>query len=119
MNLISKMNNRIEIWRNTQVDTDLGMTIEPELLKKVWADVIPQQSGSIANEAGNTISNTTKFRIKIIMVKNYFYLQRGFTAMDITINFFLINGLRYDIEYIIPDFNKNAYLDISAVLKGE
>lgn len=49
MNLISKMNNRIEIWRNTQVDTDLGMTIEPELLKKVWADVIPQQSGSIVD----------------------------------------------------------------------
>ncbi len=107
MNLISKMNNRIEIWRNTRVDTDLGVTIKPELLKKVWADVIPQQSGSIANEAGNTISNTTKFRIKI--------RKTDIKADD----FLLVNGLRYNIEYIIPDFNKNAYLDIAAVLKGE
>lgn len=107
MNLISKMNNRIEIWRNARVDTDLGVTIEPKLLKKVWADVIPQQSGNVTNEAGNTISNTTKFRIKI--------RKTGIKADD----FLLIAGLRYDIEYIIPDFNKNAYLDIAAVLKGE
>lgn len=105
--LASKLNNRIEIWRNIPVENELGFTYIPVLLRKVWADVVPQNSGSLKEEAANTVSNTTKFKIK---------MRKNDVKSD---DFLKIDGLECSIDYIIKDFNRNSFIEISASLKVE
>lgn len=106
MSLASKLNNRIEIWGKIKEETDLGITYEEQLLKKVWADVKPI-SGSSSSESGNTTSTSVKFKIRI-------------RKTDIsTDNWIIYNGMRYEIDYVYQDFNRNSFLDVEARLKGE
>lgn len=106
MSLASKLNNRIEIWGQIREEIDLGITYEEKLLKKVWADIKPI-SGSSSSESGNTVSTSVKFKMRI---------RKTEISAD---NWIMHSGLRYEIEYIYPDFNRNSFLDIETKLKGE
>jgi head-tail adaptor len=102
--LASQLNNRIEIWRDVKTEGDLGDTLEPILLKKVWADMIPT-GGSLKDGDGDTEYNEGNFKIKV---------RKGdFKTSD----WIIYQGQRYDIKYILPNFNKNNYMEIHAVIR--
>lgn len=104
--LASKLNNRIEIWGNTLIESPLGDSTEETLIKKVWADIAPT-GGSLKNGDGNTEYSEVKAKIKI-------------RKTDISDkNWIIYQGLRYDIDYILPNFDKNHYLDIFTTLNLE
>ena len=105
-NLASKLNNRVEIWGNKKVETSLGDSTEEGLIKKVWADIAPT-GGSLKNGDGETEYSEGSFKIKVRKTK-----------IDPD-NWIIYKGLRYDIKYILPNFDRNTYLDIYAVLKIE
>lgn len=96
--LASSLNNRIEIWGEVKKDTPLGEGIEEVLIKKVWADMIPQSGNTSNGPGGTTVSNS---KIKAKMRK---------TELEPS-NFIIFKGLRYEIEYILPDFNKNQFIE--------
>lgn len=100
-NLSSRLNNKIELWCEEKVKTDIGNTVEKKLIKKVWADIAPNNSSrSVANGPGDTKITNTKLKARI-------------RKTDIsTSNYIVFQSKRYEIEYVLPDFNKNAFMDI-------
>ncbi|MGL6063760.1 MAG: phage head closure protein [Fusobacteriaceae bacterium] len=104
--LSSKLNNRIEIWGNLKVDSDLGMTIAESFIKKVWADIIPL-SGTIQTGEANTELSSIKLKIRIRKTQ----LEEK--------NYIIYKEKRYEIEYIHQDFNNNKFLDVFTKLKTE
>lgn len=104
--LASQLNNRIEIWRDTKIEGDLGDKLEPALLKKVWADMIPT-GGTLKNGDGDTEYSEGAFKIKV---------RKGDVKPS---DWIMYQGQRYDIKYILPNFNKNDYMEIHAVIKTD
>ncbi len=102
--LASQLNNRIEIWRDVQIEGDLGDTLEPTLLKKVWADMIPT-GGSLKDGDGDTEYSEGAFKIQV---------RKGDILKS---DWIMYEGQRYDIKYILPNFNKNDRMEIHAVIK--
>ena len=104
--LASRLNNRIEIWRNLKIETKLGSSNEPSLLKNIWADIVPL-SGKLSTGEANTSYSERSFKIII-------------RKIDIKQSDFIIfRKKRFDIDYIIPDFNSNSFLEIKATLRIE
>ena len=101
--LSSKLNNRIEIWGKSKVTGDLGDTYEDTLIKKLWADIVPT-GGSQRNGDGDTEYSETNFKIRV---------RKTVLSED---NWIIYSGMRYDIKYILPNFDRNHYLDIYAEL---
>lgn len=104
--LSSKLNNRLEIWGNTKVETDLGISIEETLVKKIWGNIIPT-SGALSTGEADNVSNDVKVKIKIRK-----------TEIS-SANWVVFGGNRYDISYILPDLKSNKYLELYAVLNIE
>lgn len=104
--LSSRLNNRIEIWGEIKEESDIGEIVKNKLLKKVWADIVPQ-SGSISNGQGETTVSNTKFKARMRK-----------TEISSS-NFIIFKGLKYEIEYILPDFNKNNFIDVYLKLSAE
>jgi head-tail adaptor len=104
--LASKLNNRVEVWGKEIIQSEYGDDYTDKFLKKMWCDIIPL-SGKINNESGDTISNDTNFKIRA--------RKQGIK----TDNWIIFEGLRYDIKYILPDFNTNKFIEIFAVLNTE
>lgn len=104
--LASRLQNRVEIWRREKISTDIGDSFEPVLYKKVWADVIPL-SASTAEGQAETENSRTKF--KVIMRKNDI-LQS---------DFIIFSGLKLEIDYIIPNFDRKGYIEVYALLIKE
>ena len=104
--LASRMKNKIEIWEVGEQETEYGIIPNPKKVKTVWANIV-SQSGSMVNGEANTDYNNTRFKIKIrkteISSSNYIIFQ----------------GRRYDIEYILPDYKSNSFIEILAVLRTE
>lgn len=103
-NLAGRLKHKIEIWENVITDNDniLGQKIwEPKLVKKKWAEIIPQ-TGSLLNNrlADTSISRTTH---KIIVR----YDADIKTDMWIT-----VRGERYNILYILNPYLRNEWLEI-------
>lgn len=103
--LASKLKNRIEIYRNKLVNGKLGDEYKPELLKTVWANIIPL-NGKIVNGEGETQYSEKRF--KIIIRK---------TDVKENTDFIMYKGQRYEIDYIIPDYKSNSYLEVNATLR--
>lgn len=104
--LASRLNNRLEIWGNTKVNSDLGISIEETLIKKVWGKISPVYGLSSGADA-NTTKNYVNFKI---MIRN----------TDISSdNWVMFKNQRYDISYIMPNFDSNEYLDLNVFLYEE
>lgn len=104
--LASRLKNRLEIWGNTKVETDLGISIEKRFIKKIWGKISPIYGFSSGGE-GNTIKSTVNFKIMI-------------RKTDISnANWVIYKGQRYDISHIMPNFDSNEYLDLNVFLYEE
>lgn len=100
----SRLNNRIEIYRQIEEKEKVGITFQPKLLKKVWAE-IRELKGKVNQEEADTISNTVKFKMRV-------------RKTDIkTSDYIIFKSLKYEIDYIIPCFKDNSFLDIYTSLK--
>ena len=104
--LASRLKNRIEIWDVGKKDTDYGIIPDPKKIKTVWANIVPQ-SGSLVNGEANTDYNNTRFKIKIRKTE------------ILSSNYIMFQGKRYDIDYILPDYKNNSFIEIFATLKTE
>jgi len=104
--LTTKMNNRVEVWGKKIIDTDLGEDYEDSFIKKMWCDIIPI-GGSKKNASGETEYNDTTFKIRA---------RKQELRSD---NWLIYRELRYDIKYILPDFNTNKFIEIYAELNTE
>ncbi len=104
--LASRLKNRIEVWENKEVDSDIGNQLEGVLVKRVWASIVPLYGYKSKGEA-DTEGNVVQFRIII---------RKTDIRSDQWIEY---NGLRYDISHIMPNYTSNKYLDIQAQLRGE
>ena len=103
MRLSSMCKNRIEVWGTVTSDTKNRLGQYPKEDKKlfdVWGAIIPQ-TGSLLNNrpADTTLTKTTH---KIIMRYN-----NKITSA----NWFVYNGVRYDIIYIMDPYLNNERLE--------
>lgn len=104
--LACRLKNRIEIWEPGEIDTDYGIIPDPKKIKTVWANIVPQ-SGSLISGEANTEYNNTKFKIKI-------------RKTEILSSYYIVfQGRRYDIDYILPDYKSNSFIEILATLRTE
>lgn len=104
--LASRLNNRIEIKRAVITQGKLGDKREYRSLKKVWADIIPLTGKVNSNQDGTSY---TSINFKIIMRKN-----------DINQNDIICYGENtYEVDYVIPAFNKNNYIEVFVHMKKE
>lgn len=103
MKLASKLKNKIEVWGNKRVKNELGAwDNEPKFIKKIHADIIPR-TGSTKEGVANTEYADTKFKIRI----------RSNVCEDLTEqNWIVYKEKRYNIEYILPDYNNQEYIDL-------
>lgn len=104
--LASRLNNKIEIKRAVIVSGKLGDKREYQTLKKVWADIIPLTGKVNSNQDGTQYTN---LNFKIIMRKNDIKQSDIICYKENT----------YEIDYIIPAFNKNNYIEVFAHIKKE
>lgn len=104
--LASKLNNRMEVWKNQQIDTELGVSIKPICYRKIWGDIVPQ-SGNLNQGEANTEYNNTRFKITIRRIEIE------------TTDWFVFKGKTYNIDYILPDYNTNKYMQVYVTLKTE
>ena len=81
--LASKLNNRIEVWRNKQVESKTGKEQKYTLEKKIWAEIRPTK-GIVNQEEAETTSNTVKFKIRIrktdIKTSDYIIFKDVYTS---------------------------------------
>lgn len=104
--LASRLNNRLEIWGNIKVKTDLGNSNKDMLIKKIWGKISPIYGFSSGGEA-----NTTKSTVNLkIMIRK--------TEIS-TANWVIHKGQRYDISHILPNYDSNEYLDLNVFLYEE
>lgn len=102
--LASRLNNRIEIYRQKEIKEKIGLTFQFEPLRKIWAE-IRELKGKVNQEEADTISNTVKFKMRV-------------RKTDIkTSDYIIFKSLKYEIDYIIPCFKDNSFLDIYTSLK--
>lgn len=104
--LASRLNNRVKIKRASIIKGKLGDKREFKTLKKVWADIVPLTGKVNTNQDGTQYTN---LNFKIIMRKT-----------DINQNDVISFGENtYEIDYIIPAFNKNNYIEVFVHMKKE
>ncbi|MGB6128826.1 MAG: phage head closure protein [Psychrilyobacter sp.] len=104
--LASRLNNRLEVWGNVKVKTDIGNSPKEKLIKKIWGKISPIYGFSSGGDAG-TIKNTVNLKIMI-------------RKTDISnANWIIYKGQRYDISHILPNYDSNEYLDLNVFLHGE
>ena len=106
--LASKLNNRTQLWKYEKPASKVGKKKVPTLVKNpLWADIIPL-SGSTSKGQADNEQNTTKFKISI--------RKTNLVKSDMWI---MYKDQRYDIKYILPDFNSNKFLELYCELEIE
>ena len=104
--LASKLKNRIEIWDPGEKDSDYGITTDPILVKTIWANIVPR-TGNLSLGEANTEYNNTKFKIRV-------------RKTEIESSYYIVfKEKRYSIDYILPDYKNNNFLEIYATLRQE
>lgn len=98
----NKLNKRVQIWEMVHGENELLESIHtPQLLKTVWAAIIPQ-TGSIGQRAGTEFAKMTH---KIIV--------RYAAGKDITKTHFIkYAGRRYDVLYTLNPYEANKEIEI-------
>lgn len=105
--LASRLNNRVAIHRVTITRGVFGDSREFAFFKNVWADIIPLTGKLNLSQVDDT--QHTDIDFKIVMRKT-----------DINQNdIILFKENTYEIDYIIPAFNKNDFIEVYAHLKKE
>lgn len=104
--LTAKLKNRVEIYRKEKIDGELGTTFEKVLKGKAWSHIISIR-GKVASGDGDTEVVETNFKIRM--------RPRDIRKEDLII----YKGLKYEVEYILPSFNTNSFIDVYCVLIEE
>lgn len=105
-NLSSILRQKVELWGNRKSEerNRLGQyEIAPQQIKEVWAAVIPQTGSLLQGRAADTTLSRTTHKIII--------------RYDEAIRedmWFIIEGKRYDILYILNPYLNNERLEIFA-----
>lgn len=98
-----RLNRRIEIWELSPTEDDElhAQTVEPVLLKKVWAQISPKTGSMLTGRAADTILTKTTHEVRM----------RQISAAQMTKGCYLIyrermGGIvkehRFDIDYMLP-----------------
>lgn len=93
-----KLNNKIEVWDKVEVENNLG-EIEHKFnkIKSLWADIFPL-SGSKKNDSAEIIMKVIIRKLSLKNINNSMY--------------FIYKGQRLDIDYYLPRFDNNSYIEI-------
>ena len=102
---IEELNKRIEVWGNIEFENELGeKDFGPGKIKDkpIWAAIIPQ-TGSLQKQQANTILSNVTHKVKV----------RYGTGKDISQDmWFIYNGHRFDIKYILDPYFSHQFLEI-------
>lgn len=96
LRLSSMLKNRLEVWRNTTSDTKnrLGQFAKIDVkVMSVYGAILPQTGGLLNNRPADTL--LTRVTHKIVIRYN-----DKIKSSD----WFIYNGVRYDIIYIMDDY---------------
>lgn len=98
----NKLNKRVEVWGMVEGENKLlESEHRPQLIKTVWAAIIPQ-TGSMGSRAGTEFAKMTH---KVIV--------RYATGKKITNTHFLkYAGRRYDVLYTLNPYEANKEIEI-------
>lgn len=102
--LSSELNRKVEVWQRVKSDTrnELGQSdYKDELVKTVWAAVIPQTGSLLAGRAADTQLTRTTHKIKCRYTKA---IRHDMWLM--------YEGERYNILYILDPFQRHECLEI-------
>lgn len=101
--MANRLDKKIEVWGNVETTNELDeKDYEPGKIKTIWAEIIPQ-TGSLQKQQANTILSNVTTKIKI----------RYGAGKDITQDmWFIYNGHRFDIKYILDPYFSHQFLEI-------
>ena len=97
-----KLNKRIEVWSEIPFENEsLEADTKEQLVKKVYSSIIPM-TGSLKNQAANTVVSGTTHKIIIRYITGKFIKDSMW---------FMFKGTRYDIKFILNPFEANKKLE--------
>jgi SPP1 family predicted phage head-tail adaptor len=102
--MAERLNKRIDIWgNNVKFENEVGESdYGPGLIRSIWAEIIPQ-TGSLQKQQANTILSNVTTKIKV----------RYGAGKEITQDmWFIYNGHRFDIKYILDPYFSHQFLEI-------
>lgn len=107
-NLTRRLNNKIEVWGNTQCENELGeVDYEENKIKSIWAE-IKCVTGSVKTITGDIIQVDMKYKFTI----------RSNSLRELKNDmYFKYKGQRYDIDYSIPNFKYKDSIEIYCTLE--
>lgn len=101
----AKYNKRIEIWGKVEKENEVNeTTYEPEKIKTIWAEIIPQ-TGKLQNGVSNK-----KFANVDVKIKCRYSAGKNIKKE----NWIMFKDERFDIEYILNPGYQNIELEIFA-----
>ncbi len=108
-NLNCRLNNRIDLWGNIPYENELGETdYKPDKIKSLWCEIRPT-TGSVKTTLGNVIEVENKYKITV----------RVNAIKNLTNDMYLMyKGMRFDIDYNIPNFKYKDRIEIYCSLKS-
>lgn len=110
MNLVSKLNNRIDVYGKILYENELGeKDYTYEKIKSVWAEITPS-GASIRNGEANTIYSDISHKIVI----------RSNAINNLSNDmYFIFKNQRYDIKYFNPNYKYRDRIEIICSLVVE
>lgn len=110
MNLVSKLNNRIDVYGKILYENELGeKDYTYGKIKSVWAEITPS-GGSIRNGEANTIYSDISHKIVI----------RSNAINNLSNDmYFIFKNQRYDIKYFNPNYKYRDRIEIICSLVVE
>jgi SPP1 family predicted phage head-tail adaptor len=97
-----QLNQRIEIGGPVKDKNTVGAWMYKDgIIKKIWASVKPR-SGNFNDGASNTKYSETQFKIRI--------RKSAYPSLNAK-NWFKKGDTRFEIKYILPDYQNNEYID--------
>lgn len=99
----NRLDKKIAVWGNIITENVLGENDKtPQLVKSIWAAIVPQ-TGKLQTQQANTILSNVTHKIKV----------RYASGKDITQDMWLIyKDHRFDIKYILNPYFNNEFLEI-------
>lgn len=109
------LNKRIEIWGKTPFQNEAGVTdFNEQKLKTVWANL---ESG-VGSRVNRGSIKRGQAETEYTDVNHLIRIRHG--SFDVKEdNWIIYNQLRFDIKYIVRDFNKKRFIDLHCSLITE
>lgn len=107
-NLSKRLNNRIDLYAKVQTENELGeVDFDYIKIKSVWCEIKPT-TGSIKTATGDIIEVDMKYKVTI----------RSNSIKNLTNDmYFMYQGMRFDIDYNIPNFKYKDSIEIYCSLQ--